>query len=280
MLQSPGRVHLLGAVATIGVAIGILATLVPYCANNYFTPPLKGYDRLRGEVFYYLVIGLIPIALWLVPSFVRRLAYLTIGVHERFFGRSGFYIRFPTKRSTRFRTTFLMALGPFAVDMLAIVNVEYYFTNLHQSAARGSIYVSPLLLLMAAGITAFVPGAWLVSQLGLRLSRPKRGEVASASAIFDGLLGPLSAIALMISFVTTLQSASFSYEAGAFALGVWGLRLFPQVLAAVSLYRIWIEPRVLPDLEVWCDRRGIDVRRDLAEKLEELKKGPSPNLRR
>lgn len=274
MSRRPSRMHLLGVVATAIVAAGLLSTLVPYCAENLFNPPLKGYNRITGELFYYLVIALIPVLLWLIPSLVRRLAHLMVEVHERFFGRAGFYIRFPTDRSLRFRTTFLMALGPFAVDMLAIVNVEYYFTNLHQSAARGSVIISPLLLLLAAAITTFIPGAWLVGQLGLRLLKPKRGEVVSASAIFDGALGPLSAVALLVSFVTTLQSASFSYEAGAFALGVWALRLFPPVLVAVSLYRFWIEPRVLPDLEAWLDHQGIGVRKDLAGTLEALRGAP------
>ena len=170
-----------------------------------------------------------------------------------------------------------MALGPFAVDMLAIVNIEYYLTNLHQSAARGSIYVSPLLLLMAAGITTLVSGAWLVRELGLRVLNPKRGEATSAAALVDGVLGPLSAIAPMVSFVTTLQSASFSYEVGTFALGVWALRLFPPVLVAVSVYRMQVEPRVLPELVAWCESQGIPFRNDLGQSLEALRKKSESN---
>ena len=274
MAWTSRRIHLTAIMIAVAVAVTLLTTLVPYAARYFFTPPLEGYNRVRGEVFYYLAIGLIPVALWLVPFFTRRLAQMTITLRKRFFAKSDFYIRFPTERSTRFRTTFLMALGPFALDMLAIVNVEYYFTNLHLSAVRGSIYVSPLLLLMAAAITVLLPGAWLVRELGLRVLNPKRGEVAQASALFDGALGPLSALALMVSFVTTLQSASFSYEVGAFALGVWALRLFPPVLVAVSVYRMVVEPRVLPKLVSWSEIQGIPFRSDLDQTLETLRKKP------
>ena len=42
----------------------------------------------------------------------------------------------------------------------------------------------------------------------------------------------------------------------------------------ILIYRFWIEPRVLPDLEVGLDRQGIGVRRDLAGTLEGLRSGP------
>ena len=130
--------------------------------------------------------------------------------------------------------------------------------------------MSPALVLLAALITALVPGAWLLSELGLRLLNPKKGEVIRASAIFDGLLGPVSAVALLVSFITTLEGANYSYEAATFALAVWVLRLFPPVLAAVSVYRLLVEPRVLPSLVLWCERENIPVRMDLSQALETI----------
>ena len=81
----------------------------------------------------------------------------------------------------------------------------------------------------------------------------------------------MSAVALLVSFITSLESASYSYEAATFVLGVWALRLFPPVLAAVTVYRVLVEPRVLPVLQAWCDKEGITIKQNLAETLEAIR---------
>jgi hypothetical protein len=275
MSRTPLLIHLVGIVVCVVVAVVLLLTLVPYGASTLFSPPLRGYSSLRFELFYYLIVALLPVAIWLVPPLNRHLGMEMIRIHRIILGRSGFYVRFPKRTPLRFRNTLLMSLAPFAVDMLAIVEIEYYLGNLSSRASIGSIAVAPTLLLLAAAITAIIPGAWLVNELGLRLLNPAKGEVVRASGLFDSFLGPLSVVALLVSFVTTLQSAHFSYEEGAFALGVWAVRLFPPVLIAVSVYRLFIEPRVIPKLEAWCDTRGIVVREDLSKVLETISQGPN-----
>jgi len=265
--------HVAGILVAIAVAVLLLVSLIPYTANMLFSPPLKGYSSLRFELLYYLTVALVPVLIWLIPPVSRHLGIFMIWIHRKILGRSGFYIRFPRRSPLRFRTTVLMSLAPFAVDMLAIVEVEYYLGNLTRRASIGSIFVAPSLLLLAGIITAVIPGAWLVNELGLRLLNPSKGEVLRASQLFDGVLGPLSAVALLVSFVTTLDSAHFSYEEGAFALGVWAVRLFPPVLIAVSFYRLYIEPRVLPKLEAWCETRGFSVREELSKVLETMGQG-------
>jgi hypothetical protein len=275
MSRKPLLIHLAGIVAAVLVAVLLLVTLIPYGASHLFSPPLKGYSSLRAELFYYLIVALLPVAIWLIPPLTRHLGMGMIGIHRLILGRSGFYVRYPKRSPLRFRNTLLMSLAPFAVDILAIVEIEYYLGNLSSRASTGSIIVAPTLLLLAAAITAVIPGAWLVNELGLRLLNPAKAEVLPASALFDSFLGPLSALALLVSFVTTLQSAHFSYEEGAFALGVWAVRLFPPVLIAVSVYRLFIEPRVFPKLEIWCETKGIVVRQDLPKVLETIGQAPT-----
>jgi hypothetical protein len=275
MSRRPLWTHLVGVVAAVVVAVLLLVTLIPYGASSLFSPPLKGYSSLRFELLYYLIVALLPVAIWLIPPLVRHLGIGMIGIHRMILGRSWFYVRFPRPSPLRFRNTLLMSLAPFAVDMLAIVEIEYYLGNLTRRALTGSFFVAPTFLLLAGAITAVIPGAWLVNELGLRLLNPAKGEVLRASGLFDSFLGPLSAVALLVSFVTTLQSAHFSYAEGAFALGVWAVRLFPPVLIAVSVYRLFIEPRVIPKLEIWCQTKGIVVRDDLSKVLETISQGPT-----
>jgi hypothetical protein len=275
MSWKPWTVHLLGLLTISLVTVVLLLTLVPYAARSFFTPPLRGYAGVRFELLYYFTIALIPIGLWLVPSFLRFLARITFSAHKSFLGRSGFYVRLPNGSPPRFSTTLLMSLGPFAIDILAIVEVEHFLGEL-STRTRG-FYVAPVLLLLAGIITALIPGAWIISELGLRLLIPKTGEVLRASALFDGFLGPLSAVALLVSFITTLAGANYSYETAAFALAVWAVRLFPPVLAAVTIYRMYVEPKVLPSLEAWCDQENIPVNKDLPRNLESMRLSSGPD---
>jgi hypothetical protein len=273
MPWKPWQVHLFSLLTISLLAVVLLLTLIPYAARTFFSPPLRGYGGVRFELVYYLTVALIPIALWLVPAFVRYLAHTAYSVHKAIFGRSGFYIRYLTKTPLHFRTSVLMSLGPFGLDMLAIVEVEHFFGNL-STGTRG-FYISPVLLLVAGIVTALIPGAWIINKLGLRLLNPKTGEIIRAGAVYDGYLGPLSTLALLVSFITTLESANYSYEAAAFALGVWALRLFPPLLAAVTIYRLYVEPKVLPSLQSWCDRENIPVKNDLSTTLETIRPLPS-----
>lgn len=274
MSWTPGRVHLVGVLVTIAVAVVLLVTVVPFVARELFTPALRGYGSLRAEPFYYLTVALIPVVLWLIPAFGGWLARTTYGAHKAFLGRGGFYVRFPVERSIRFRTTLVMALGPFALDMLAIVEIEYFLGTLGPGEAVRGLFVAPALLLLAGLITALVAGPWLVDALDVRLVQSKRGEVTRVAAVYEGLLGPVGAAALLVSFITTLHEANYSYEQGLFTLAVWAVRLFPPILAAVSIYRVMVEPRRLPGLRGWCDREGIPIRAGLAATLDTVRAGP------
>ena len=172
--------------------------------------------------------------------------------------RNGFYIRFPTPRTVRFRDTVVHALGPFAIDLVVIAEIEYYLATPTQEAFARALFSIPLLFL-AGLITSLLPGGWLVDALELRLVKPSKGEVVREAALFEGLLGPLGAIALLVSFVTLAHALGDSYEAGVVLLALWATRIFPAVLAAVSVYRIIVEPDVLPGLRSWADREGIPV---------------------
>jgi hypothetical protein len=275
MSWRPWKVHFVGLLTSIALAVLLLLTLIPYLARVLFTPPLRGYNSLRFELLYYLVVALLPVALWLVPAFVRLLGRAAYNAHKTFFGRTGFYLRYPTPTPRRFRTTLVMSVGPFAIDILAIVEIEHFFGNLNTRAVTTrSFYVAPILLVLAGIITALIPAAWIINELGIRHLNPETGEVSRASAIFDGLLGPASAAALLVSFITTLSGANYSYEEAIFALAVWAIRLYPPVLAAVSIYRIVIEPRVLPSLQLWCDQANIPIKNDLPRTLEAMRPNP------
>src|SRR5207249_6944881 len=62
--------------------------------------------------------------------------------------------------------------------------------------------------------------------------------------------------AILAGFVTLLDTSGFSYESALFLLGLWAVRLFPAVFGAVCVYRLAIEPQVLPGLDAWCVRAG------------------------
>jgi hypothetical protein len=48
------------------------------------------------------------------------------------------------------------------------------------------------------------------------------------------------------------------------------VRLFPAVLGAVCVYRLLVEPRVLPALRAWCTKEGIATRSTLPNDLQTL----------
>ena len=50
-----------------------------------------------------------------------------------------------------------MSLGPFAIDMLAIVEIEHFFGNLTLTPTGRGFFVAPILLVLAGVITAMIP---------------------------------------------------------------------------------------------------------------------------
>ena len=253
----PGTAHLIGCVGTLVAALVLLGTVFPYWVELVF-PRAARPVGLGHEAVDYLLVALVPVVVWLVPPIVRALARATHRAHRAVLGRSGFYVRFPMPRRVRFRDTVVHALGPFAIDLVVISEIEYYLSGADAKSFAPALFSFPLLFL-AGVVTSLLPGAWLVDALDLRLVNPSKGEVVREAALFEGLLGPIGALALLVSFVTLAHSVGDSYEQGVVLLGIWAARIFPPVLAAVSVYRILIEPDVLPGLRTWADEEGVPV---------------------
>ncbi|HYM39923.1 MAG TPA: hypothetical protein VEY12_07250 [Thermoplasmata archaeon] len=253
----PGVIHLIGCVATLAVALVLLNTGFPEVIRLVF-PRAQGPVGVRGEAIDYLFLALVPVVVWLIPPVVRALGRATHHTHRFLLGRSGFYVRFPTPRTVRFRDTVVHALGPFAINLVVISEIEYYLSGAEAITFNRVLFSIPLLLL-AGVVTSLLPGGWLVDALDLRLVNPAKGEIVREAAVFEGLLGPIGALALLVSFVTLAHSVGDSYEAGIVLLALWAARMFPPVLAAVSVYRILIEPDVLPGLRAWAEREGLPV---------------------
>lgn len=270
----PGIVHLVGCIAILAVALVLLNTVFPYLVGLVF-PRASRPVGLRGEAIDYLFVALVPVVVWLAPPIVRALARTTHHAHRLILGRGGFYVRFPTPRRVRFRDTVVRALGPFAIDLVVIAEIEYYLSGADVSAFTRSLFSIPFLLL-AGVVTSLLPGGWLVDALDLRLVSPSKGEVVREAALFEGLLGPIGALALLVSFVTLAHSVGDSYQEGIVLLALWAARMFPPVLAAVSVYRIVIEPDVLPSLRKWADREGIPVTPAVETALRGL--APKPEI--
>lgn len=265
---APSLIHLIGCLVTLAVALALLSTVFPYLEDLVF--PRAGRPvGLRGEAIDYLFVTLVPVLLWLVPPLVRALARVTHHSHRLILGRSGFYVRFPVPRVVRFRDTVVRSLGPLAIDLVVIAEIEYFLSGSNVGQFTRGLFAIPLLLL-AGVVTSLLPGAWLVDVLDLRLVSPSKGEVVREAALFEGLLGPIGALALLVSFVTLAHSVGDSYEAGTVLLGLWAARMFPPVLAAVSIYRVLIEPDVLPGLQKWADQEGIPVTREVEAALRTL----------
>jgi hypothetical protein len=270
MTRRPAVVHLVGILAAGVVSIVLLSTLVPFLVNLVF-PPAARTAGIRAVPIYYLALALIPAIFWLVPPFVRALARGSFGSHKLVLGKSGFYLRFPLRRKVRFRDTVLMSLGPFALDLLVISEVTYFVSLPDVRLLGRGLVAIPALFVLAGLLTALVPGAWLLGALDIRLVNPSKGEVVRTAELFESVLGPVGAIALLASFITTLHAVNYSYEQGLVGLGEWAVRLFPPVLLAVSVYRLVVEPDVLPSLEAWCEREGIPVQDSLSDVLSELR---------
>src|SRR6266704_2130393 len=130
-------------------------------------------------------------------------------------------------------------------------------------------FVAFPILLLAGLLTSLLPGAWLLDRLELRLVNPSRGEVVRPAEWFERTSGRSGAVAILAGFVTLLHTYLNSYESAIFLLGLWAVRLFPALFGAVCVYRLVIEPEVLPTLEAWCAKEGIQTRETLPTVLGE-----------
>src|SRR5947209_3968698 len=141
-----------------------------------------------------------------------------------------------------------------------------------RALARPVVFPCPC----AGLLTSLLPGAWLLDALELRCITPTRGEVVRPAEWFERTLGPVGAVALLAGFVTLLHTSGYEYGQALFLLGLWAVRIFPPVLASVCVYRLVVEPRVLPGLEAWAAGPGVEPGRSFAEVLPELAAVPAP----
>ncbi len=274
MVSRAGKLHLIGCLVVLAAAVFLLLAVFPVLVDLYM-PQSARLAGLRGEAIDFLFIALVPVLVWVAPPLVRGLARMTHHGHKAVLGKSGFYVRFPTPRRVRFRDTLVQAISPFAIDLLVISEIEYFASGADLTSFTRGLFAVPFLLL-AGIVTSLLPGPWLVAALDLRLINPSKGEAVREASVFEGLLGPLGALALLVSFVTLAHTVGDSYQQGLVLLGLWAARMFPAVLVAVSVYRIFIEPDVLPGLEKWADSEGIEVTPSLESALAQLRPLPPP----
>ena len=261
-MDRAARTHILGFVVVLAVALFLHYGLLPFFGRRV---------GIRETPAYFLAIALVPVALWLVPAFSRALARGAYEAHRRLFGKDGVYVRLPAAEPVRLRDTVLMSIGPFAIDVLVMAEIVYVqATDARQlTAALVAGLVAFPILLVAGLLTSLLPGAWLLDGLELRLVNPARGEVVRPAEWFERTLGPVGAVAILAGFVTLLHTSGYSYESALFLLGLWAVRLFPAVFGAVCVYRLVVEPQVLPSLEAWCAKQGIETRTALPTALTE-----------
>ena len=264
-MEKTARTHLLGFLLVAVVALVLHYVVLPVLRLRV--------PEFRAEPLYWLALiaALVPLVLWPIPRFSRGLARVTYGFHRRFLGKGGTYVRLPAATPVRFRDTVLLAIGPFAIDLFVISEVLYLLAPKAATASRFGLAGFVLVLLLAGLLTSLLPGAWLLAALELRFINPSRAEVVRPAEIFERTVGPAGAVFLLASYVTLLHtSESLSYEAALYDLGLWTVRLFPAVLGAVAVYRLVVEPRVLPALKAWCAKEGIETRSTLPTALQAM----------
>src|SRR2546428_12146409 len=254
-----GKAHILGSAVVLGVALLLHYGLLPALGRRV---------GIRETPAYFLAVALVPVALWLIPAFSRALARGAFEAHRKLFGKGGVYVRLPGSEPIRLRDTLLMSIGPFAIDVLVMAEILFLqgTADLRQFVVG---FVAFPILLLAGLLTSLLPGAWLLDALDLRLVNPARGEVVRPAEWFGRTLGPVGAMAILGGFVTLLHTSGYSYELALFLLGLWAVRLFPAVFGAVFVYRLVVEPQVLPSLVAWCARQGIETRTALPNVLAE-----------
>ncbi|HWM51918.1 MAG TPA: hypothetical protein VNP71_01985 [Thermoplasmata archaeon] len=259
-MDRAGRAHVLGFVVVLSVALLLHYGLLPALGRRV---------GIRETPAYFLAVALVPVALWLIPAFSRALARGAFQAHRKLFGKGGVYVRLPGSEPIRVRDTLLMSIGPFAIDVLVMAEIVFLqATDARQlTAALVAGFVAFPILVLAGLVTSLLPGAWLLDALELRLINPARGEIVRPAEWFERTLGPVGAVAILAGFVTLLHTSVFSYESALLLLGIWAVRLFPAVFGAVCVYRLVVEPQVLPSLAAWCARQRIETRTALPSVL-------------
>src|SRR3989441_1084532 len=202
------RTHILGFVVVLAVALLLHYGVLPFFGRRV---------GIRETPAYFLAIALLPVALWLVPAFSRALARGAYEAHRKLFGREGVYVRLPAAEPVRLRDTILMSIGPFAIDLLVMAEIEYLQGAADLRALAVGFVAFPILLL-AGLLTSLLPGAWLLDALDLRLVNATRGEVIRPAEWFERTLGPVGAVAILVGFVTLLHASGDSYESAPFLL--------------------------------------------------------------
>src|SRR3989454_2559586 len=258
-MDRAGRAHVLGFVVVLGVALLLHYGLLPVLGRRV---------GIRETPAYFLAFALVPVALWLIPAFSEVLARGAFETHRKLFGKGGTYVRPPGSEPIRLWDTLLMSIGPFAIDVLVMAEILFLqgTADLRQLVVG---FVAFPILLLAGLLTSLLPGAWLLDALDLRLVHPACGEVIRPAEWFERTLGPVGALAILAGFVTLLHTSGFSYESSLFLLGLWAVSLFPAVFGAVCVYRLAIEPQVLPSLDAWYAKAGIEIRKALPSVLTE-----------
>jgi hypothetical protein len=210
MVRRSTRAHVIAFVVVLVVAVLLLLLL----AN----PNLVRRVAVREYPVYFLTVALVPVALWLYPPFVRALTRGAYRARKALAGKDSLYVRIPAARPLRVRDTALMAIGPFAVDLFVMANLLYLLTSQEIRSLWSGLLAFPILLLVTGLITSLIPGAWLLHALEIRQVTPSRGEIVRAAELYERILGPVGAVALLGSFVTLLRTTGDSYEGSLFLL--------------------------------------------------------------
>jgi len=254
MVSAATRAHFIAFVVVLGVAVLLLLLLFPTFGRRI---------AVREFPIYFLTVALVPVGLWLYPPVVRALTRAAYRGHKALAAKDAAYVLVPAALPIRVRDTALMAIGPFAVDLFVMAEILFLLSSDVIKDLRFGLVAFPILLVLAGLLTSLAPAAWLLDALEVRVVSPTRGEIVRAAELYERILGPVGAVALLASFVTLLHTSGFSYEGGLFLVGLWAVRLFPPVFGAVCVYRVFIEPRVLPSLEAWCRAEGIETRESI-----------------
>lgn len=222
----------------------------------------------RDLSLLYAWVAIVPMVVWLLPPLVRMLAKGSLRLHQLLKGPSGFYIQLPLAGPPRFGKTLVMALGPFSLNLLMLAQVVYLRGSWDLRYLRTGFIAFPTLLVLVGLLTSLPPGVWLLDALNLRFVDARAGAILPVSELYQRYLGPMGAVAAPGSFIFLVHAAGFSYETGLLFLLIWMATLFPPILAATCVYRLLVEPWVLPKMQRWCGGEGIRAAQSLGDALE------------
>ncbi len=254
MTAKPWVTHMLGLLAVTLLALLSLEVLL-------------GKKSARDLSLLYAWVAIVPMVVWLLPPLVRTLAKGSFRLHQLFKGTTGFYIQLPPAGPARFSKTVVMALGPFSLNLLLLAQIVYLRGSWDIRYLRTGFIAFPTLLVLVGLLTSLPPGVWLLDALNLRFVDTKAGAILPVSEVYQRYLGPMGGVAALGSFIFLLHTAGYSYETGLLFLFAWMATLFPPILAATCVYRLVVEPWVLPKLQRWCGGEGIGAARSLGEAL-------------